>query len=554
MGKKIGLSSKRKGKVAPPPPPPKNSTQPDLAPTSSIRDIDHELRDDADSFVGEEISVPTLGEEKVADEKTPNASIDRDAIARKEQEATSRLALLTSSIATAQKALGNIEEEAALKADFIAAAKKHEEERRITEAKFSNAATVLQAASRRMIAKKNYSAIKAQHIFASAACIQSLARGIMVRRRVKAQISSIVLAQAYARGMIIRNRKNAAEIAIVPLQAIVRGHIDRKRVKVIKWYHAKSSTPKSFVSLAPKGVDVTGDMVHLLLEASKGSERAKECAVAAKKVLIRNTSLYVSFINALLSAQIDVYGTMETVLSTSTSIDTIVDELLCFLAMLVQDNYQAFVPSFKIQCAHSIFVEKCPDLYVEVCRAMGCKSNVSIVDVYYTNSVAGDEDLKARYELTRTCYAVFFKSKPPVEFWPATSSNGNNVAREENHLSFLNEENLDDDGTGTLNELDYDDEFSFEGCTIYTNVFDMNPKAFAKELRFLAEEQGIDTKMIVDELRNVGLKVEETVGKAAASMKNKTQEEDQSEESASDAKKGDTVDHGIASAFMRFFD
>ena len=84
----------------------------------------------------------------------------------------------------------------------------------------------------------------------------------------------------------------------------------------------------------------------------------------------------------------------------------------------------------------------------------------------------------------------------------------------------------------------------------------MNPKAFAKELRYLAEEQGIDTKMIINELRNVGLKVEETVEKAAASMKNKNQEEDQSVKSESDAKKGDTSadDYGIASAFMSFFD
>ena len=154
------------------------------------------------------------------------------------------------------------EKEAKLKADSIAAAEKREEERRIKEVAFANAATVLQAASRRMIARRNYSAIKTQHIFASAACIQSLARGIMVRRRVKAQISSIVLAQAYARGTIIRNRKKAAEVAIVPLQAIVRGHIDRKRVKVIKWYLAKSSKSKSFASFAPKGDNATRDMVH----------------------------------------------------------------------------------------------------------------------------------------------------------------------------------------------------------------------------------------------------------------------------------------------------
>ena len=526
--------------MVPPPPPPKNSALSDPFPTSPTRGVDQELRDDADSFVGEEISVPFLAGEL----KTPIASIDRDAIARREQEAASHLALLTSSIATAQEVLVNIEEEATLKADLIAAEEEHEKERRTTEAKFANAATVLQAASRRMIAQRNYSAIKAQHMFASAACIQSLARGTMVRRRVKAQISSIVLAQAYARGMIIRNRKKAAAIAIVPLQAIVRGHIDRKRVKVIKWYHAKSKPSFALSSSASvfKGDNVPGDMVHLLLEASKGSERARERAIAAKKVLVRNTSLYVSFINALLS---------ETVLSISTSIDAIVDELLCFLAMLVQDNYQAFVPSFKIHYAHNILVEKCPDLYVEVCQSMGCKSHIPIVDAYFTNSVAGSEDLKARYELTRTCYAVFFKSKPPVEFWPAASSNSNEVARDEKHLSFLNEENFDDDGTGTVNDLDYDDELSFEGCTIYTNVFDMKPKAIAQELRYLAEEQGIDTKMIIDELRNVGLKVEETVGKAASSMKNKNQEKDRSQKTESGSS---SDDYDIVSAFMSFFD
>ena len=262
-------------------------------------------------------------------------SIDREAIARKEQEATSRLELLTGSIATAQEVLGSIEKEAKLKADSIAAAEKREEERRVKEITFAGAATVLQAASRRMIARRNYVATKAaiilqaasrrmiarrnyaatkaaiilqaasrrmiarrnyaaikaqrifasaaciqslargfiarrrvkaqiaaQHNFASAACIQSLARGVIARRRIRAQISSIVIVQAYARGLIIRNKKKAAEAAIVPLQAIVRGHIDRKRVKVIKWYLAKSLKSKSFASFAPKGDNATKDMVH----------------------------------------------------------------------------------------------------------------------------------------------------------------------------------------------------------------------------------------------------------------------------------------------------
>ena len=287
--------------MAPPPSPPKNSTRPDLPPSSSVRGVEPELRDDADTVATEEISVRSI------------TSIDREAIARKEQEATSRLELLTGSIATAQEVLGSIEKEAKLKADSIAAAEKREEERRIKEITFADAATVLQAASRRMIARRNYAATKAaiilqaasrrmiarrnyaaikaqrifasaaciqslargfiarrrvkaqiaaQHNFASAACIQSLARGVIARRRIRAQISSIVIVQAYARGLIIRNKKKAAEAAIIPLQAIVRGHIDRKRVKVIKWYLAKSLKSKSFASFAPKGDNATKDMVH----------------------------------------------------------------------------------------------------------------------------------------------------------------------------------------------------------------------------------------------------------------------------------------------------
>jgi len=619
------LGGKRKSKVVPPPPPPKKSTAPTAAkegrcthlpilfPTSLVRNVDQELREDADSFVSEAASITlsttNLGEEKVDDDEklfddkdhdeeedyatyvrglsnpmpdeavvakrtyvkcansSPSGDMkahdDRDVIARKEQEAASCLALLSSSILTAQEALANIDQE-----------RIREEERRDAEIKFTNAATLLQASARRMNARYNISTLRAAtteaRIYSSAARIQSLARGVMIRRRVKAEISSVIFLQAFARGTIIRNRKKACDMAITPMQAIVRGYIDRKKVKVIKWYRTKPSKSKSSdatrrsVSFVPssstsfsKGMqheDVTGDMINLLLEATQGSDRARGCAIAAKKVLIRNTSLYVSFINSLLSAQVERDEYLETVFSVSTCIDAIMNELLCFLAMLVQDSRQVFIPSSKIYYAHSVLVEECPQLYVEVCKAMGCESEIPMVDTYYT--IIGDEDLKARYELTRASYAVFFKSKPPLEFWPAPSSTGGNevgVSIEDagdNHLFFLNEESLYDDDTGTFNDYECDDDKSGDGSTSYNdwgnNIFDMNPTALVQELRYLAEDQGIDT--IVNKLRNVGLKVEETAKKAAS---NQNEDKGGGGSAANGIVGGD---YNIVSAFMGFFD
>ena len=150
-----------------------------------------------------------------------------------------------------------------------------------------------------------------------------------------------------------------------------------------------------------------------------------------------------------------------------------------------------------------------------------------MVDEYFhhANSL-GDEDFKARYELTRTTYAVLFKSKPPVEFWPApTAPDCSKVGirfeklDENHHLSFLNEENLhddDDNDDDTFNGEYYDEEESVDVSTGYgTNFFDMYPGALARELQYLAEDQIIGK--VIDELRNMGLKVGETLGKASKS-------------------------------------
>ena len=361
----------------------------------------------------------------------------------------------------------------------------------------------------------------------------------------QAELASIVFLQAFARGTMVRNRKKACDMAITPFQALVRGRIDRNRVKVIKWYNTNkrpspkpSNARKLSVSFAPsspvsieKSPDVimSGDLMNILLDASQGSEGAKDRAIAAKKVLIRNTSLYVPYINALMSAKIEVGGNLETVLSNSIGIEAIVNELVCFLAMLGQDTRRVFIPGAKIHSAHSVLVEKCPHLYAEMCRALGCKSGyIPMVDEYFHHTDGlGDEDLKARYELTRATYAVLFKSKPPLEFWPAPSApDCSNVGvrfaklDENHHLSFLNEENLhddhddDDNDDDTFNDEYYDEEESVDVSTVYgTTVFDMYPGVLARELQYLAVDQSIGK--VVDELRNVGLKVGETLGKAS---------------------------------------
>mmetsp|Transcript_4481 Transcript_4481/g.12618 ORF Transcript_4481/g.12618 Transcript_4481/m.12618 type:complete len:686 (+) Transcript_4481:172-2229(+) len=672
----VGLGGKRNSKAVPPPPPPKKTTSPTAAkeggpsplpplppPTFPIRDIDQELRDGAESFVGEQedtmgvqssansdpneviVAEPTLlnsfgGVRKATgDRATVVVSKEKDAAARfallsssiataqtalddfdgrttalapislacapapckkvtgngaaaiasKEVEARARFALLSCSVVSAQKALAAIENEDKLETERVAAEQKREEERRATEIMFINAATVLQSAARRMVARRNYSVLRAAtillqafarqrrirvQIHASATRIQALARGVYTRRQVQAEVASIVFLQALARGTIVRNRKRTCDMAIAPIQALVRGRIDRNRVKVIKWYHTNqrpapksSNASKPYVSFAPSSpvsikenpnVRMSGDLINILLDASQGSERAKDRAIAAKKVMIRNTSLYVSYINALISAQIEVDGTLETVLSSSTSIEAIVNELVCFLAMLGQDIRRVLIPSAKIHCAHSVLVENCPRLYVEMCQAMGCRSGfIPMVDEFFHCRLG--EDLKAQYELTRTSYAVLFKSKPPVEFWPAPSTSGRNDVGvsfeklDDNHLFFLNEDNLhdDEDEDDTFSGDYYDEEESIDVSTVHgANVFDMDPAALARELRYLAEEQSIEK--VVDELRNVGLKV---VGEAMrkASVKKSNQDEE-SEKGEENVKEGVEADYSVVSAFKSFFD
>ena len=655
----IPLLGSRRSKVPPPPPPPPRpeaprptpppketaapasaqenepSPVPPLPRTSLIRDIDQELRDGAESFVQEDDIVPALSPAcaaaaffellsandfdgptgvlpptSLANVPTPckkgTAETCRATIASKEAEARTRLAALSCSVVSAEKAVADMENESELEAERAAAKQKREEERRNTEIMFTNAATVIQAAARRHSVRSAYNRIRAATVIQSAArrhcarsayirvraatviiqsavrrhcarsayirvraatislqafarqClaknkqyrnrayinstatkIQALARGVHTRRQVQAELASIVFLQAFARGTMVRNRKKACDMAITPFQALVRGRIDRNRVKVIKWhsinkrpYRKSSNARKLSVSFGPSSpvaidespdVTMSGDLINIFLDASQGSEGAKDRAIAAKKVLIRNTSLYVSYVNALISAKIEVGGNSETILSNSTSIEAVVNELVCFLAMLAQDIRRVFIPSAKIHSAHSVLVENCPKLYAELCRALGCKSGyIPTVDEYFHHADSlGDEDLKVRYELTRTTYAVLFKSKPPVEFWPAPSTpDCSNVGvsfekvDEKFHLSFLNEDNLhddDDNDDDSFNDEYYDEE---ESVDVGTNIFDMNTGVLVRELQYLVEDPQSIGK-VVDELRNVGLMVGETVKKSA---------------------------------------
>ena len=69
-----------------------------------------------------------------------------------------------------------------------------------------------------------------------------------------------------------------------------------------------------------------------------------------------------------------------------------------------------------------------------------------------------------------------------------------------------------------------------------------------RELQYLAEDQ---SRKVVDELRNVGLKVGETLGKASVKKSNQDEESEKGEENV---KEGVEADYSVVSAFKSFFD
>ena len=229
------------------------------------------------------------------------------------------------------------------------------------------------------------------------------------------------------------------------------------------------------------------------------SEDAKKYAATAKKVLLLRTTDYVAYLNALLKAH-----AVEAILSESKGIDAILNELLCFLSMKALGKSP--VPGVKIHRAWRLLVLTRPLAYIEMCKAMDACSGFAINDENF--DAEEDEDasqlshsasstcvIKERYECTRITYAALFQSNPPSEFWPPASGGGDVVGRgevPENHLEFLNEENLPRD-----EDLFSEFEVASEAFTSVSSFDDdslgsLGPSALLKELEHLAKEQNID--------------------------------------------------------------
>lgn len=333
--------------------------------------------------------------------------------------------------------------------------------------------------------------------------------------------------------------------AVVLLQAAFRGRKARKRIAIMSWYRgldkslpttkpttgaysgvkkdpsANRSTCSTFLSRPiprpatkkapastcssriPATVSPSAQTVMKTIESviknSEESEKTKNCAAAAKKVLLRRTADYIAYLNALLKAHAN-----EEILSKSEGIDAIVNELLCFLAMKALGKRP--VPSIKIHRAWRVLVQNRPFAYIDICKAMGVSSGIAINDENYDPSdyEAGSEhgqestSIKEQYELTKAAYTALFQSKPPPEFWPPID--GEDVGKSRipaNHLDFLKEENLPhndlDDLVSTVSETGSDTSTSISRLTDDDDsLATMEPAALLEELRYLAEEQNID--------------------------------------------------------------
>ena len=254
---------------------------------------------------------------------------------------------------------------------------------------------------------------------------------------------------------------------------------------------------------------------------SEESKEAQQCAAAAKKVLLRHTTDYIAYLNALLKAHAN-----EGILSINEGIDAIVNELLCFLAMKALGKGP--VPSIKIHRAWRIMVQSRPFVYIEMCKAMGASSGFSVEDENFNPEEDGHGHeanvIKEKYEATKSAYTALFQSNPPAEFWPSIHSKDDKVSSiPANHLEFLREENLPQNNGDMLSEIGSDAMTSASDAmtSVSGMTYDddslgtLEPAALLNELQYLAEEQNIDIAnlsydSIVEDIKKMRVWVDKT--------------------------------------------
>ena len=291
---------------------------------------------------------------------------------------------------------------------------------------------------------------------------------------------------------------------------------------------AKEGLPKSKASLRPntKKTKKTKKTVVAPIEVildPKESENAKNSAATAKKVLLLRKTDYFAYLNALLKAH-----AVEDILSKSGGIEIIINELLCFLALKALGKRP--VPSVKIHRAWRVLVQTRPLAYIEMCKAMETSAGFVIDD----NGFAVDDEgfdpdmnqkdssiqadmIQERYESTRTTYAALFQSQPPSEFWPSTFD----VVVEhdsDNHLEFLNEENLHKKLPTCLPQDEDGSDANSVGSSVGSDdisLKSMDAADLLDELQYLAKEHGIDIAnlsydSIVDDVQRMKLWVGST--------------------------------------------
>ena len=292
--------------------------------------------------------------------------------------------------------------------------------------------------------------------------------------------------------------------------------------------------PKSKASLRPhtkktkKTKKPVVAPIEVILDPNE-SENAKNSAAIAKKALLLRKTDYFAYLNALLKAH-----AAEDILSKSGGIESIINELLCFLAMKALGKRP--VPSVKIHRAWRVLVQTRPLAYIEMCKAMGASAGLDIDD----NGFAVDDEsfdpdmgqkdslksiqadmIEERYESTRTTYAALFQSQPPSEFWPSSFD----VVVEqvsENHLEFLNEDNLPKKLPKFLPQDDLSCGNGSDAISVGSSVGSddislksMDAADLLDELQYLAKENGIDIAnlsydSIVNDVQRMRLWVDNT--------------------------------------------
>ena len=270
----------------------------------------------------------------------------------------------------------------------------------------------------------------------------------------------------------------------------------------------------SFIPVDFSPLERSMKVIEGAIFGSEESEEAQRCAAAAKRALLRRTTDYIAFLNALLKAHAN-----EEILSRNEGIDAIVNELLCFLAMKTLGKGP--VPSIKIHRAWRILVQSRPFVYIEMCKAMGVSSGFSVEDEKFNPDEDGHGQeanmIKEKYESTKSAYTTLFQSTPPTEFWPSIYNEDDKKSKiPENHLDFLREENLPQNNDDLFSEIGSDAMTSVSGMTYDDDsLATMEPAALLSELQYLAEEQNIDIANlsydnIVDDIKKLRVWVDKT--------------------------------------------